>query len=49
MDMAVNTKGANCETVVVTFLEPLDDNWSKVINEHGRTEKVWNGHLSAYL
>lgn len=46
MDMAVNTKGANCENVKVIFLEPVNTKWSKVINANGRTEVVWNGHLS---
>ena len=49
MDMAINIQGPGIpDTVKVTFLEPVDDNWSRVINEDGKIQQVHNGRLSLW-
>jgi hypothetical protein len=49
MDMAVNTPGSKkLEIIQVQFLEPVDENCSKIINDNGRIEVVSNGRLSTW-
>jgi hypothetical protein len=49
MDMAVNIPGSKkLENTRVQFLEPVDDDCSKIINDRGRIELVSNGRLSTW-